>query len=325
MLLFLFLPFFFTILAANLVPAGRIWRWLTLATLVGIAFFILLAGLSLMAVQPEMLTEILSPEVAANLDLMLPGVLVLITALFSMLSLMPAVRRVIIQALGLELEAENMVHTVAWVFAIWLVGLTVAQVFVIQDLPAELLIESSDLSLGNIWEQGIAFVLLAVLGVGLGLRRSVAEAMERLGITLPTLPQLGIALAAILILSGWDALLSLAWQTLDPDSFERISSISEGLFANMMTPIGALSIGLSAGIGEELLFRGAIQPRFGLVWATILFTVGHIQYEISPALFSVFVIGLVLGIVRQRYNTMTAILIHAGYNTLNVFLAMGGT
>lgn len=324
MLLFSFLPLFLTILAANLVPAGRIWRWLTLATLVGMGFFMLLVALSLMAIQPEMLATLLSPEVAANVDLLLPGGLVLLTVLFSMLSLIPAVRGAMIQVLGLELDVENMVHTVAWVFAIWLVGLTVAQIFVLQDLPAELLIEGSEVSLGNVWEQGLVFVLFAILGVGLGLRRSLGEAMERLGITLPTLAHLGIALAAILILSGWDALLSLTWQTLDPDSFERISSISEGLFANMMTPIGALSIGLSAGIGEELLFRGAIQPRFGLFWATILFTVGHIQYEISPALFSVFVIGLVLGVVRERYNTLTAILIHAGYNTLNVFLALGG-
>lgn len=325
MLLFFFLPLFFTILAANLVPAGRIWRWLTLANLVGMAFFILLAGFSLILIDPEIFTSMLSPEVVANLNLVLPGALVLLTVLLSMLSLIPAVRRVLIQALGLKLDIENMVHTVAWVFAIWLVGLTVAQVLVIQDLPPEVLIQGSDLSLSNVWEQGIAFVLLAILGVGLGLRRSIPEAMARLGMTLPTPRQLGIALAAIIILSGWDALLSLTWQTLDPDSFERISSISEGLFANMMTPIGALSIGLSAGIGEELLFRGAIQSRFGLIWATILFTVGHIQYEISPALLSVFLIGLVLGIIRQRYNTTTAILIHAGYNTLNVFLALGGT
>ena len=31
--------------------------------------------------------------------------------------------------------------------------------------------------------------------------------------------------------------------------------------------IGALMIGLSAGIGEEVLIRGAIQPRYGIVLA----------------------------------------------------------
>ncbi len=199
-------------------------------------------------------------------------------------------------------------------------GLTLAQVLLFTQLPPDLF-EGTTLTLSALWEQGIAFVLFGVLGVGLGLRRSLGETLERLGLVLPSARQVGIALLAIVVLTLWDALLTLGWQALAPDSFDRIAGISDSLFGGVLGPMGALTIGLSAGIGEELLFRGAIQPRFGLLLATLLFTVGHTQYEFSPALLSVFVIGLVLGLVRRRYNTTTAILIHAGYNALNVLLA----
>jgi uncharacterized protein len=141
----------------------------------------------------------------------------------------------------------------------------------------------------------------------------------------PTGRQLGIAVLVTVALILWDRLLNLVWEVVDPASLERISQITEMLFGDLLGPLGAVTIGLSAGIGEELLFRGALQPRFGLGITTLLFTVGHVQYELSPALLSVFVIGLVLGIIRQRYNTTVAIIIHAAYNAIGVLLAPLGS
>jgi len=45
-----------------------------------------------------------------------------------------------------------------------------------------------------------------------------------------------------------------------------------------------------------------------------------VQYGFTPALFEILVIALVLGVMRDRTNTTTVILIHASYNTLNVLL-----
>ena len=89
-----------------------------------------------------------------------------------------------------------------------------------------------------------------------------------------------------------------------------------------MTVGGAVVLGLSAGISEELLFRGAVQPRLGLLLASILFAVGHVQYGFTVATLEVFVIGLVLGLVRNRTNTTICILIHAGYNSVGVLLGL---
>jgi membrane protease YdiL (CAAX protease family) len=96
----------------------------------------------------------------------------------------------------------------------------------------------------------------------------------------------------------------------------------ETLFGGLSTVAGAFALGLSAGISEELLFRGAVQPRLGLLLTTFLFAIGHLQYGLTVATFEVFLIGLVLGLVRKRSNTTVCIIIHASYNTLGTLLGM---
>ena len=70
----------------------------------------------------------------------------------------------------------------------------------------------------------------------------------------------------------------------------------------------------AAGLSEELLFRGALQPIFGIVPTSLIFAVSHVQYGLSPATLTVFLLSVVLGIIRKRSNTTVAILVHAGYN-----------
>jgi uncharacterized protein len=114
----------------------------------------------------------------------------------------------------------------------------------------------------------------------------------------------------------------LLWSWLDPVSATRIDELSNALLQNAISPIGALSVGFAAGIGEELLFRGAVQPRFGLLITSLLFTVAHNQYEFSLATVNVFAIALLLGLVRRYANTTACILIHAGYNTTLMLFAL---
>lgn len=293
--------------------------------ILSVSSFMFLGGLGMIgfgAVSPEQLIALDVPEAVIRLNLLLPGLLVIVTGILGLVMLLPAARVRVIRALRLDLEADNVVHLVALVFAVWLAGLTLMSLLVFIQFSVEELTEGDGgVTIAQLWEQGIAFTLFALLGVGFGLRRSLADTLERLGVTRVTPRQIGIVFGAIVVLTVFDALVSTAWRAFAPGSYERIAEISGSLFSGVIGPLGAISIGLTAGIGEELLFRGALQPRFGLVLTTVLFTLGHTQYEISPALFSVFVIGLVLGVVRQRENTTTAILIHAGYNALNVFLA----
>jgi membrane protease YdiL (CAAX protease family) len=108
-----------------------------------------------------------------------------------------------------------------------------------------------------------------------------------------------------------EALASALGVTADAD----VERLTEQLLGSLFTtPLGILTIGLSAGLGEETLFRGAVLPRFGLILTSIFFALIHSQYGITLSTLVVFLLGLVLGLERLRYNTSTAMITHATYN-----------
>jgi membrane protease YdiL (CAAX protease family) len=180
-------------------------------------------------------------------------------------------------------------------------------------------------SLVGLWGQNIMFVIMALVGVGWLTRRSFGQALVRLGIVKPSLRDLliGVATAIVLIptIPTLMALLGNAGLGVDPDVESLTELLTGALFA---TPLGILSVGLAPGIGEEALFRGALQPRFGLIVTSLLFALVHGQYGLSLATLVVLLLGVVLGIVRNRTNTTTAMVTHALYNSGIALLAYLG-
>ncbi|MBA4115206.1 MAG: CPBP family intramembrane metalloprotease [Rubrobacter sp.] len=177
----------------------------------------------------------------------------------------------------------------------------------------------------------LPLVIVALCGVGIGVRRSFRETLARLGYGPVTLPQLGIValfiVGALLISFAFDALFA----TLQPDLFEQVGEVSAGLFSpEGLSPASvilfALLIGIGAALGEETLFRGALQPRLGIILTSILWAVIHVQYGPSVLLINIFVLSLALGFLRKRINTTATFLVHASYNFLTVLLAyfLGG-
>ncbi|MEM9569045.1 MAG: CPBP family intramembrane glutamic endopeptidase, partial [Cyanobacteria bacterium P01_E01_bin.34] len=81
-------------------------------------------------------------------------------------------------------------------------------------------------------------------------------------------------------------------------------------------------IGFSAGLGEELAFRGVLQPRLGLWLSNLFFTSVHAFQYNWDALIVIFVVGAVCGIVRQRINTTTCAIVHGVYNFLLIMLVV---
>jgi membrane protease YdiL (CAAX protease family) len=149
--------------------------------------------------------------------------------------------------------------------------------------------------------------------------------MARLGYGRVTLSQLGIAalfaVGALLLSFVADALFS----ALQPDLFERVGRISEGLFSpEGLSPVSAilfaLLIGVGAGLGEETLFRGAVQPVLGIMPTSILFASMHFQYGPSLILGYLFIISIGLGLLRKHVNTTASFLAHASYNFLAMLL-----
>jgi membrane protease YdiL (CAAX protease family) len=172
----------------------------------------------------------------------------------------------------------------------------------------------------------LVFVVIAFLGVGLGVRRGFRQTLARLGYGPITLRQVGIVtlfiVGALLLSFFANALFS----TLQPELFERVGRISEGLFGTegfslVSTILFALLVGVGAALGEETLFRGALQPALGIPLTSVLWAFLHIQYGPSILLVFIFVLSIGLGILRNRVNTTATFLAHAGYNASSVLLA----
>jgi len=172
-------------------------------------------------------------------------------------------------------------------------------------------------SLGALWAQAFIFLLMALIGVGWLSRRSFGQVLVRLGIVKPTLREVFIGIGAAVVLAPGVMLFEAAASAVGLGVAQDVESLTEELIGPLFaSPLGILSIGLAAAIGEEPIFRGALQPRFGLFLSALLFALVHSQYGFSLATLIVFGLGLVLGLIRQRYNTMTAIITHALYNSL---------
>ena len=93
--------------------------------------------------------------------------------------------------------------------------------------------------------------------------------------------------------------------------------------------LNPLWISLSAGIGEEILFRGALQPILGIWWASFIFTVAHFRsgqfhsmnWQKLVYATSVFIAGLFLGYVFIEIGLVAAIVTHASVNVVSLFTA----
>jgi len=175
----------------------------------------------------------------------------------------------------------------------------------------------------------LPFVVIAVLGVGIGVRRGLRQTLSRLGFGPISLPQLGIVGLFIVGALAVSAVSDAIFSRLQPDLYERVGEISGTLFGTQGLSLTSavlfgLLIGVGAALGEETLFRGAVQPVFGVVLTSIIFASLHPQYGFSVALGFIFVLSLALGLLRKRINTTASFLAHTGFNFIGVMLAYFG-
>ena len=107
------------------------------------------------------------------------------------------------------------------------------------------------------------------------------------------------------------------------DVFDSQTSTARLLFEirKGSLPSGLL-VAVLAAICEEILFRGALQPVFGLVISSLFFTALHLQYALTPAALILFVVALGFGLLRKHVSTTAAIIAHALYNILPILLAV---
>lgn len=168
----------------------------------------------------------------------------------------------------------------------------------------------------------VTFVGLAYVAVGYRNYRTGAEATARLGLTKPSLFDVAVGVAAVVPAFMFSFLGSILTSVFQPDVTERLTETLDNMTSGLQNPLGAILIGLSAGIGEEVLFRGAIQARFGILISTVLWVLLHTQYELTWVILGLFLMGIMLGLIRKYVSTTAAIITHAVYNALVVLLQM---
>lgn len=160
----------------------------------------------------------------------------------------------------------------------------------------------------------IFYLAIAIFGYGYLTRKNFSETSRGLGLKKPTFSNILFGFSAGIGLIFIVIILSLLFQHfgLEEENMDWIK--------NLISVQNAFILGLSAGICEEILFRGALQPKFGIVLTALLFAFLHIQYPALWMLFVIFVIGLILGYVRKITNTTTAIIVHSTYDVVQMLM-----
>jgi membrane protease YdiL (CAAX protease family) len=169
----------------------------------------------------------------------------------------------------------------------------------------------------------LPYVALALLGVGIGIRRGPRETLARLGYGPISLVHVGIVVLFIVVAFVLSVATDALFSQVQPDLYRQVGEVTQTLFnpkglSLVPAVLFALLIGVGAGLGEETLFRGAVQPVFGIPATSVLFASMHVQYGPSLLLGYIFVLSIGLGLLRRYLNTTASFLAHAGYNTLSI-------
>lgn len=170
----------------------------------------------------------------------------------------------------------------------------------------------------ELFVNALAFVSIAYLAVGFLINRDFRNATERLGLVKPSLRDIGLAIGCVFLALMASVLSTVLVEIFQPDLVDDLQDTLAELPGDINVFWAALLIGLTAAVGEEVLMRGAIQPRFGIVFTSGVFALLHVQYGLSLAIVGVFFAGVVFGLERKYINTTAAIITHLLYNFIAV-------
>lgn len=246
------------------------------------------------------------------------GLFLLTTGLATGLLLIPAVRAGLARLMPINANSiPDMVGLIVMVAAgimmVWTIDATFADQEGNGDLAA---VDGISLVF-----QALLLVSVAYFAVGGAINRDFSNVRERLGLVMPTPRQVAISLILIIPLFIVSAIGGVLTDVFQPGFTEDIDDIMGEVTRDLINVEGALLIGLTAGIGEEILFRGAIQPKYGIIFTSLLFMLIHVQYGFSFVLVGVFLTSIIFGIQRMKMNTTSCIITHSAYNFSVVMLS----
>lgn len=215
-------------------------------------------------------------------------------------------------------DRRSPVHRAAALFLIAQISWTALQLLSACGTSEQTYLET-DLGgvLSNLTVVTFIYITLSALGAGWALRRDRRAVLQRLGLRPPTSRDwiAGLVFGSLISIGMMLAMVGLRSLGLADASGARplVELLRDSLPATLL-------VAMLAATGEEILFRGALQPVFGLGISSLFFALIHVQYGLSPALLVLFFAGLGFGLVRIRFSTTAAIICHAMYNAFPFFL-----
>ena len=211
----------------------------------------------------------------------------------------------------LPTDPDNPVHALALVLAVIFFGLQVSITVFTSVASAP----QSGIGVGDLVAQDVGLAVLAAAGVGIFMRRDLRQAAARLSLVVPTWWQVVLALAVAGAMYGFAEATAALSQVWTPDIYRQVNANVAQIFGGLVSnPLGIAALAVLPALGEEILFRGALQPRFGLIATALLFTASHSEYGLSLDIVAVLVAAFGLGLLRKFTNTTTSAISHAAYN-----------
>jgi membrane protease YdiL (CAAX protease family) len=337
----LFIPFIMVLWLANVAErqrtegkptgAAAVLCYAILLALLGLLIFVgvVIQVIGVMApsalvTAPGSDSQLISPKVMAAMPRM--GLGLWLPSLLGLLLLLPPLRGPIARLI--PIDPANVLHTASLTYGMLILAQMLATMGFGLGNAASLLGSGNPATdaralVPTFWAQEITWLFMAMVGVGLLSRRNIAQVLARLGVVLPSWRQSALGLV---VGAGMAALVFVAVYAADAlgvgvdKSVEKLTELLIGPMTR--SALGIVTLGLAAALGEEAIFRGALQPRFGLPLTAVLFTLLHAQYGLSLATVMILGVGLILGWLRRRHNTSTTMIAHAAYNITAGLIAL---
>ncbi len=165
-----------------------------------------------------------------------------------------------------------------------------------------------------------------LVGIGFGQDRTWRQVLVRLGLRWPTFSEMTAGVGMAVVLLAFQFCAGAVWMLLAPqDAFEQQTQLSQAIAGSVTSLPAAFLVALFSSWGEEIAFRGALQPVTGLWPTAIFFALTHLQYQFTPALLIILTVGVIFGWTRKHYGTAAAIAAHFLYNFSLLTLAVAAS
>jgi membrane protease YdiL (CAAX protease family) len=269
--------------------ARRMLAGLVAVGCVGLAAVVWLRGLGVLDVEPGLLVAVL-----------------VVIAIVTLAGLIRRVRRPVFRVLGLE--PSSAVHAVTAVAVALTLAGSALMFTALQEEPESTIPFYPTAPLTSM----LGDAALAFAGVGLFLTRGPRAALARLDLRPLRFRHLG---AALLVATAFHVVVG-AMEFAESRLLPTVHALEERFqyeFVGVPPIVGGVLVSIAAGVGEEILFRGALQPRLGIVMTSLLFGAVHVQYQV-PGMVMIFVVGLALGVLKQRTSTTFTACVHVIYD-----------